>query len=357
MLKSSYFSPKDKPETAMSLDTIGQKLKSAREAQGLSLVQVHERTKIPLHHLEAIDVGDGEELPERVYISGFIKRYAECVGLDAQVLGDEYKRTLEGSNGKGNGKSHAAPTYTAGDYVAKGSKIKVSTPSFKLWAFNLLIIIFLVGGLAWLVQQQSALVNQPDPSLLSLKESTNRLAPVNLPATAGQPAANNSQLESKSRRISLAATKHVWVEVKKLSSGENVFNGYLEQGDRRDFEDTQGIWVRAGNGGSLSVDSQGKIEPFGLEGKVTDRSFSVPGAVSTESEKPAAGSVTASSAASTAARPLRRPSVRRQSSEDGGSRVRRSVDNGGYRSIGGGDGGTRSIDVPYRYTEGRLDVD
>lgn len=334
----------------MSLEMIGQKLKSAREAQGLTLVQVYERTKIPLHHLQSIDAGDDEDLPEPVYVSGFIKRYAECVGLDGQVLGDEYKRFIEGVNGKAN-KNAAVPIYTSNEYINKGSKIRVSTPSFKLWAFNLCIIVLLVGGLYWLFQQQSSLINQPDPSLLSLKESTNRLAPANLPATQAQPAAT-AQPETKSNRISLSSTKHVWVEVKKLSSGENVFNGYMEQGDRRDFEDPQGIWVRAGNGGSLSVESQGKIEAFGLEGKVTDRTFTVPGGgTATASDKPAAGNsstVSASSGASVV-RP-RRTVVRRQSSEEGGSRARRSVDSGGYRSIGGGDGGTRSIDVPYRYT-------
>lgn len=333
----------------MSLEIIGQKLKSAREAQGLTLVQVYERTKIPLHHLQAIDVGDGEDLPEPVYVSGFIKRYAECVGLDGQVLADEYKRSIDGSNGKSN-KNAATPIYTSNEYINKGTKIRTTTPSFKLWAFNLIIIVLLVGGLYWLFQQQSALVNQPDPSLLSLKESTNRLAPANLPATQGQPAATPAQPETKSNRISLSSAKHVWVEVKKLSTGENVFNGYMEQGDRRDFEDPQGIFVRAGNGGSLSVESQGKIESFGLEGKVTDRTFTVPGGATTASEKPVAGSTTASSTGSPAVRPVRRPVVRRSSGEEGGSRARRNADSGGYRSIGGGDGGTRSIDVPYRYT-------
>src|SRR5271156_835034 len=97
MTKSGYFSPKDRQRTddKMSLATIGQKLRSAREAQGLSLVQVYERTKIPLNHLQAVEQGDSDELPEPVFIFGFIKRYAECIGLDGQVLADEFKRQIE----------------------------------------------------------------------------------------------------------------------------------------------------------------------------------------------------------------------------------------------------------------------
>lgn len=351
MLKSSYFSPKEQPET-VSLSTIGQKLKSAREAQGLSLVQVHERTKIPLHHLQSIDSGDGEDLPEPVYVAGFIKRYAECVGLDGQVLGDDYKRSLE-TNGKRQ-KAAPVPMYATTEYISK-SKIRM-TPSFsfKTWTFNFIIAIGLVGLICYVFKTQQDLANQPDPSLLPLRESTNRLAPANMPATAGQPAAAPAQPAPVSNRVSLSSTKHVWVEVKKLSSGENCFNGYMEQGDRRDFEDPQGIWVRAGNGGSLSVECRGKIEPFGLEGKVTDRSFATGAPTTTTATadgKPAATGSTVASSPTVISRPVRRSVVRRQSSsEDGGgsSRAHRAVDSGGYRSIGG-DGGSRSIDVPYRY--------
>ncbi len=79
-MKSSNFFQKDRQQTddTMSLATIGQKLRSAREAQGLTLVQIFERTKIPLNHLQAVEQGDSDELPEPVFIFGFIKRYAEC---------------------------------------------------------------------------------------------------------------------------------------------------------------------------------------------------------------------------------------------------------------------------------------
>ena len=68
----------------MSLQEIGTRLKSARDNSGLSLSQINERTKIPFNHLEAIEQGNFDDLPEPVYVAGFIKRYADCVGLDGQ---------------------------------------------------------------------------------------------------------------------------------------------------------------------------------------------------------------------------------------------------------------------------------
>ncbi len=84
----------------MSLEQIGQQLKVARDGSGLSLSQIHERTKIPFNHLEAIEQGNFDDLPEPVYVSGFIKRYADCVGLDGQQLAIAYRNALNPSSDK-----------------------------------------------------------------------------------------------------------------------------------------------------------------------------------------------------------------------------------------------------------------
>src|SRR5579883_716262 len=177
MMKSGFSSPKDRARTddTMSLATIGQKLKSAREAQGLTLVQVYERTKIPLNHLQAVEEGNTEDLPEPVYILGFIKRYAECVGLDGQVLSDDYRRQLEGANGNGRRKNaDSTPYYASSEYIAK-SKVKIPTPTYKMWLFNSIIIVGVVGTIAWFVNtQQNNLANQTDPSVASLRSATQR---------------------------------------------------------------------------------------------------------------------------------------------------------------------------------------
>ena len=69
------------------------------------------------------------------------------------------------------------------------------------------------------------------------------------------------------------ARQHVWVEGKSVGTGESLFTGYLESGDRREFTDAQGLKVRAGNGASLNVVNNGKNETFGTSGQVVDRVF------------------------------------------------------------------------------------
>ena len=60
----------------------GERLRTAREAQGLSLADVASRTRVPIRHLEAIESGDYSGMPTPTYAIGFAKAYARAVGED-----------------------------------------------------------------------------------------------------------------------------------------------------------------------------------------------------------------------------------------------------------------------------------
>ncbi|RMG08942.1 MAG: helix-turn-helix domain-containing protein [Acidobacteria bacterium] len=70
--------------------TLGEKLRQAREARGMSIGDVAEQTKISAHYLEAIENNDFSNLPGGVFNKGFIKLYARCVGLDEQEVVQDY---------------------------------------------------------------------------------------------------------------------------------------------------------------------------------------------------------------------------------------------------------------------------
>ena len=64
-------------------------LKRTREAKGLTLEIVHEATKIPMDSLRAIEEGYSVRILSPFYYRGFIKIYAEFLGLD---VGEMYKQ-------------------------------------------------------------------------------------------------------------------------------------------------------------------------------------------------------------------------------------------------------------------------
>ncbi|MCS6874853.1 MAG: helix-turn-helix domain-containing protein [Pyrinomonadaceae bacterium] len=74
--------------------TVGEKLKKAREARGMSISQVAEQTRISAHYIEAIENNDFSVLPGGVFNKGFIKLYARCVGADEQEIVQDYLRQV-----------------------------------------------------------------------------------------------------------------------------------------------------------------------------------------------------------------------------------------------------------------------
>ncbi|WP_019517784.1 helix-turn-helix domain-containing protein [Sphingomonas sp. Mn802worker] len=74
--------------------TVGQRLRAAREAQGLSLPDVATRTRVTQRFLEAIENGRLEDLPSSTYAVGFAKAYARAVGLDQVVIGRDIREEM-----------------------------------------------------------------------------------------------------------------------------------------------------------------------------------------------------------------------------------------------------------------------
>jgi cytoskeletal protein RodZ len=359
----------------MALDQIGQKLKNARESHGLSLGQIFERTKIPINHLDSIDNGLTDELPEPVYVAGYIKRYADCVGLNGQNLSDEYRKLNGGSNGnKSNGASHVSSRMV-------GTPVIVSAPSYSkgvdlrppnilkqgLWYF--LLIVMVVGIMAFLVSWQSNYTanNQTDPTQTLLQR---RYSAVNTPA-GQQPAAGPAQPGQPGQpvptaadsaapaplpadneaSVSVTASQHVWVEITGVSTGQNLYTGFMERGDRKDYKDPQGVRVHAGNGASLTVDNQGKSETLGLPGKVGEKVFMSKTAAASGALTDPKAQAAAAAAAAKAALTVKKPVKKVVPSDAAPKRKAHSSDENGGSSGGSGGGSHSSIDVPYRYTE------
>ena len=69
---------------------IGKKLKDARVANGLTLDDLQQATKIQKRYLIAIEDEKFDELPGDFYVRAFIKQYANTVGLNGNELLQEY---------------------------------------------------------------------------------------------------------------------------------------------------------------------------------------------------------------------------------------------------------------------------
>lgn len=69
---------------------IGSSLRAARERRGLSYTEVEHATKIRSRYIRALEEEEFAALPSDAYIRGFLRTYADYLGLDGDVYVDEY---------------------------------------------------------------------------------------------------------------------------------------------------------------------------------------------------------------------------------------------------------------------------
>lgn len=94
-----------------SASTVGARLKSARKKKKLTLETAEESTKVRAKYLQAIENDDWREFPSRIYVLGFVRRYAEFLELDSDKILQEFKtefgRAWSDLKGKSSAKKFA----------------------------------------------------------------------------------------------------------------------------------------------------------------------------------------------------------------------------------------------------------
>ncbi len=73
-------------------DSVGNKLREARNRRKLSLADVEEATKIRGRYLRAIENDEWEQLPGDTYARAFIRTYGRFLGLDGERLAEEQRQ-------------------------------------------------------------------------------------------------------------------------------------------------------------------------------------------------------------------------------------------------------------------------
>lgn len=191
--------------------TIGERLKAAREAKGMSLDDVARHTRIPTRHLEHIERGDWESLPATTYSIGFARSYANTVGLDGPAIGAELREQL-GLGSRGT----AAPAA----YYEPADPSRVPPRSVALIAAALALLL-VVGYLIW----RSNAVDDSgvdESQIVDAPASTAGPGPAGVPAGAAVPT---------SGPVVLAATADVWMRISDAEGGAILFERTLKAGE------------------------------------------------------------------------------------------------------------------------------
>jgi transcriptional regulator with XRE-family HTH domain len=78
------------PELSPQTEFSGPLLRQIREAVGVELREIAERSKIGMAYLHALEGDVFAKLPAAVYVRGFLEQYARALGLDAERVKQTY---------------------------------------------------------------------------------------------------------------------------------------------------------------------------------------------------------------------------------------------------------------------------
>jgi cytoskeleton protein RodZ len=268
--------------------SVGEKLRAAREVQGLDIAEVAARTRIPQRHLEAIETSDYTGLPSITYALGFAKAYARAVGADEVAIARALRQEL------GDNPERAAPTpsYEMDDPARV-------PPRWLAWAGLLVALAVLVGVALW---YGTGLFRGSPPPPESLLENT--AAPVNATVASPVPA------PVAGGQVTLVATDTVWLRVSD-ASGKRLFEKEMAAGERYDVPvGADRPRVRTGRPDRVQVLLNGSsLPPLGT-GVETVEVEVTPAALQARGSAAAAPATSAGSVSATPARPAASPPVR-----------------------------------------------
>jgi len=91
-LKEIKSNPEDNNKKEQSsLKRIGNFIKEARLSRDQSIEELASDLKIGSHQLKAIEEGNQEELPEKVFVKAMVRRISQKLKLDTEFIMDEFK--------------------------------------------------------------------------------------------------------------------------------------------------------------------------------------------------------------------------------------------------------------------------
>jgi cytoskeletal protein RodZ len=209
---------------------IGNSLSEARSRRGIEFAQAEQATKIRGRYLRALEDEQFDTLPSQTYVKGFLRTYADYLGLDGQLYVDEYNSRFVAAP-IDNWERSAARNETA-DRDSRFSANLVVIALAVIATFTVIVIA------AWKTSGDGQSVNNKS----NTKTKTHVVAP---PAATGYLEVTAVNGPSKV------------IVYKNKPGGPILFAGTLSEGDNRAFNG-RSFWLNLGAPENLLIKVGGK---------------------------------------------------------------------------------------------------
>ena len=264
--------------------SVGQVLRKTREAQSITVAQVSTHLNIGTAHIEAIEADHVEALPQRVYAIGFVRAYADAMGLDSEKIVYLFKRQTYGRGAEGEENRTTPQSRRLARQENVFDKV-ADSPKIGRWIIRFAIILFIGGFVYWLLsggvprddaasipavpaEMQKAQVTPTELLVTSEEEALPQpMEPTDLivKPEEGANAYGSDPLQSP---LVLKMTAATAIEVRKLEGGAVLFKKAINAGDVYYIGGHDTVLISALNGGAVEVYLDGrKIGVLGQEGE------------------------------------------------------------------------------------------
>ena len=230
------------------MTNFGASLREARESKGISLDQISADTRISARFLRAIENEEFHLLPGGIFNRGFVRAYAERVGLDPDHAVAEYQRLAEVRE----------PADTPGSASAPPEEAERRLYSVAIGLLALLIVIFYVAT------RESGQTAQTATLTPALSETASAASA----AAATEPETPRPPPGTRAITIDIEARERTWIKV--TADGNSVASReVLQPGTIRKFSAHDSIDISVGSAGGLTLRINGQTaKPLGKKGQV-----------------------------------------------------------------------------------------
>ena len=228
---------------------IGNSLREARYRQQLELSEIEQATKIRARYLQALEEEQFDALPAQAYVKGFLRNYAEYLGLDGQLYVDEYNSRY------GVGEEEPREPVVARRTSRVHTRHRRSERRWVLVALIGIGIAFALFIAAWKFSgnDSTPIANLSTTTTTPTTKATT--PPATKPKTTTKP---RVVVPTRFAFFVVAVGGSCWMEVRNYSSsGRALFTGTVDQGQYHRFV-ARRLWISFGDPGHVKASLNGR---------------------------------------------------------------------------------------------------
>ncbi|MBA3492321.1 MAG: helix-turn-helix domain-containing protein [Rubrobacteraceae bacterium] len=275
---------------------IGRILEQKRKERGLSLEDVEQATKIRKRYLTGLEREDYAVLPDAVYVRGFLKTYANYLGLDGEDLSHQLKSTRKPRRERGidyntNPESDFEEPLITPSGLTGTPKRKIPTSAIVTLIVALLALAAVIGTLYVVGRgvQASKEGNPPseespprqEQQAVADREKAPEAGPTKEDATDSER--NAGDRERGAEQSVPPDTLQVAIDVRDRPSwilirtdGTTAYEQIAQPGFSQTFEAEQQLYIKSGDAGAVKVEINGQdIGALGPAYEIVARNYTL----------------------------------------------------------------------------------